>query len=530
MSQTLLRVTNLAKSFGWYTVFHNVNFILSTGEKAALVGPNGVGKSTLFRILAGLDEPTFGSVTYLSDRVTCGYLPQYPEFGPAATAVAVLSAEEAMLGAAARATAAEALARFGFSGADANLPAEHLSGGQKTRLALARIWLSLPDLLLLDEPTNHLDYEGIAWLEGFVRDYPHTVLVISHDRYFLNQVAGRILELSPNGITAYNGNYDNYRQQKEAAFQQQLRNYTNTQREIKRIEAAIDRQMRWFLAAHRRAGQHDFYRSKAKKGAQRAKATIKRLERLKERSVEKPKAQAAISLQLDQEQRTGNRVFLATDLGHAYSRPLFRHADFAILHGEKVGIIGPNGAGKTTLLRLLLGEEQPTWGNVWRTPSLRPGYLEQEMESLDLSATLLDGVLSLLPVRTPEGRQRTCYLLASFLFPQETWCKPLQALSYGERKRVALIRLLLCGYNVLVLDEPTNHLDLPAREKLEEALRAYDGTILVVSHDRYLIQNVCTKVLCIRDERIEVYPGTFNEYMNWRRAQEAVRHSRQRTT
>ncbi len=513
MHRVLLRVEALAKSYGWHDIFRNIHFELAEGEKAAIVGPNGIGKTTLLRIIAGLTPPSAGSCTCLQPGAVIGFLPQEPELPAPGTTRSVLAAAHAALGAAARFSVSEAMGLFGFTGSEADLPVAALSGGQKTRLALARLWLSLPDLLILDEPTNHIDQEGLAWLEAAVVSFPHTVLCVSHDRYFLDKTAQRILELRADGIQSYAGNYSAYRQAKQEAYERQMQRYIGEQKEVRRIEEALDRQMRWFQYAHHHAGQNDFYRARAKKMAARAKSTVTRLERAKDSAVAKPRPEAAIQLDLAAEGRGGTRLYLAEGIGKAYERLLFRDGNFAILRGDKIGLVGPNGAGKTTLLNMLLGTVEPSWGSIWRSPALQVGYLEQEMQRLDQEQTLLESVLAMFPARNAETRQRTRALLAAFLFRPPDLEKKLGVLSYGEQRRVALIRLLIGAQNTLLLDEPTNHLDLPAREKLEEALLAYDGTLVLVSHDRYLLQKVCTKILAIRDCSLYLYPGSYDEYL-----------------
>lgn len=513
MHLPLLSVRNIAKSFGWHDIFHDVSFELAIGEKIALVGPNGVGKTTLLRIIAKQIPPSDGTITYHLKKMSCGFLPQKPELLNANTARFMLEKAAQSLGAAVRYNVGEALARFGFSGIEADIPLHKLSGGQKTRLALARIWLSLPDLLILDEPTNHLDQEGLAWLEEAIRQYPHTVLCVSHDRYFLDQVAQGILELSSDGIKSYKGNYSAYRRIKEDAFRQQLQVYKDEQKEIRRIETTIAQQMRWFQAAHHQAGTHDYYRARAKKMASRAKSTISRLERAKQKSVKKPRDEDHIQLDLATDKHSGNRIILADNLGKSYDSTLFSHANFSIQRHDKVGLIGANGVGKTTLISIMLGFTSPTHGSLWRSPSLHAGYLEQEMHGLESKQNLLESVLAAFPQQTVETQQRARSLLASFLFKAADINKPLGVLSYGEKQRVALIRLLIGNYNVLFLDEPTNHLDLPAREKLEEALVAYNGTLVLASHDRYLLQKVCTKILSFEAGTINCYPGRYDEYL-----------------
>ncbi|MCL4517216.1 MAG: ATP-binding cassette domain-containing protein [Firmicutes bacterium] len=519
MLRPLVQVDKLTKSYGFHDILKDISFLIREGEKVALIGPNGVGKSTVLKILAGVEVPTSGTITWFQDRLLIAYVPQDPDFASENTPWNVLLAEEARLGSAARASAAEALSRFRFTRAESQLRISALSGGQKTRLALARTWLSRPELMLLDEPTNHLDQDGLHWLKDFVRGYPGTVLVVSHDRYFLDSVVSRVIELSPTQAVEYEGTYTDYREAKQAAYVQQLAQYESEQKRIHKLEEAIDRQLQWFEKSHRDAGKDsdirigvkEFYRGRAKRIARRAKSNLKRLEGMKESSVEKPKEEAGITLRGFNEGASGQRILLAEELTQSFDKLLFRSANFSVFRGEKVGIVGANGCGKTTLLNLVLSRLTPTEGSLWVTPGARIGYLDQELESLDPGVTVLEEVMKVAEWHAAEAVTRARTMLGCFLFSAEDIGKRICVLSTGERKRVALVKLLLSSFNLLLLDEPTDHFDLPAREKLEEALQAYTGTLLLVSHDRYLLRRVCTKLLAIEGQRIATY-ADYDEY------------------
>lgn len=520
----LLQANQLGKSYGLHRVFQNLRFIVRERERVALVGRNGVGKTTLLKILAGLEEPTDGSLKWFRGGLRLSYHPQEPRF-PAGRTVRHILEEAAERTGRSAADVEHALSRFGFVAEEPERTPAELSGGQRTRLSLMLQSFARPDLLLLDEPTNYLDQEGLEWLERFVLQFPGSVLVVSHDRYFLDRVAERVIELLPDGAREYSGNYTAYRRAKEAAYRKQLADYTAQERRIRHLEEAIERQMAWFHKAHRDAGKNSdlraaapFYKAKAKKLARSAKAKVKRLEALKERAIEKPKRDPSLKGAAFSSEAAGRRAILAEGLGKAYGKRLFADSTFSILRGEKVGIVGPNGSGKTTLLRLLCGEESPTSGSLWRSPSLKIGLLDQEIQRLQPGRRVIDEALSALAGRTGEAITRLRTLLHYFLFKEEELTKGVEVLSVGQRKRLALLKLTLSDFNLLVLDEPTEHLDVDGRERLEEALRAYDGTLLLVSHDRYLLQSVCTKILAIEEGRIVTYPGGYDAYQARRRA------------
>ena len=512
MSRPLLQVNRLAKSYGFREIFNDISFPLREGDKVALVGPNGVGKSTLLKILAGKESATSGTVTFFNDKSTVGYVPQDIDFDPTVTPWDVLTNERFRLGLPSLSEAAEALSRFGFTDADSELLISNLSGGEKTKLALARVWLFHPDILLLDEPTNYLDHAALDWLEDIVHTYPGTILLVSHDRYFLDRTVERIIELSPNQAVEYRGNYTTYRETKKRDFASHVARYEKEQKEIRRIQVAIDRQLRWAEKAHKDAGTHDFYRRKAKEAAQRAKGVVSRLEALKKTSVSKPKQEKAITFDGFQGEGGGRVIVAAEGLTKAFDKLLFRVSDFSVQRGEKVGIVGPNGSGKTTLLKLILGQELPSEGTIWVSPSARIGYMDQQLSNLDLKASVLEEVLGSFEKQTPELMTKVRTMLGCFLFTPDDVEKSIEVLSPGERKRVVLIKLLMSNLNVLVLDEPTEHLDLLSREKLEEALVSYGGTVILVSHDRYLLKRVCSKVISIENQKIQTYLGGFEEY------------------
>ena len=343
MNRPILQAVDICKSYGFHEIIRGINLILREEEKVGLVGPNGVGKSTLLKILAGIEAPTSGSVNVFKEQLTLGYVPQDPAFDLMKTSREILTEKEAILGPAARSSVEEVLSRFRLAGDEGDLCVANLSGGQKTRLALALVWMERPDILLLDEPTNHLDQDGLVWLERFVRDYPGTVMVVSHDRYFLDTVISRVIELAPDRATEYYGNYTSYRDAKAKAFADQSARYESEQKEIRRIETAIDRKMRWVEKSHRHAGEDsdirkgakEFYRARAKRMARRAKSTIKRLEAMKKVSVEKPEPEKTISLGSFKEGAVGRRVILADEISKSFDRLLFGPSSFSVAGGKR---------------------------------------------------------------------------------------------------------------------------------------------------------------------------------------------------
>lgn len=545
----LLRVHALTKCYDAASVFSDLSFVLNRGAKIGLVGPNGAGKTTLLRILAGHDRPDAGQIVF-PHPCTVAYLPQEPRFaessslvevalaiaassvhGQAAQAADQLAGQAAPDGAAARisnadaATVAQAkkvLAGLGFSPDRQGVPADRLSGGERTRLCLAGTLLARADLLLLDEPTNHLDVEALEWLEDFVRRTSATVLVVSHDRTFLDRVADGIFELENGKLTEYSGNYTAYVAAREAARRRQALEYEEYQRRREMLRRQIRQQLQWAASAHANANakyledpkQKAYYRSRAAKRARIGKAKQRALERLELNPKERPRERRAVNLAFAVAARGGDEVLRVEGVAKAFGgRMFFRDVTFTVRHGERVALVGPNGSGKTTLLRIALGLIPPDAGRAAFGPGVRPGYLAQQLEQLDPERTLAEQILSAAPgLSVTEVRT----VLGCFLFGDREVNRPVATLSTGEKVRLALATLLVSGANCLVLDEPTNHLDLMTRERVEEALADYTGTLIVVSHDRYLLRKLATRVLAIEGETICDYPGDYAYYLEKR--------------
>jgi ATP-binding cassette subfamily F protein 3 len=537
----VLSVSHIGKSFGAQRVFADVSFNIDEHDRIGLVGPNGAGKSTLLNILAGSEEPEEGTVS-LARSARIGHLMQDVQFQPENTLreemLAVFDqvrAWERALNELALQLASprmdlqlheDLLARYaelqhrlehaggytyeyrveqvldglGFTREQQQAPVMHLSGGQRTRAALGKLLLQEPDLLLLDEPTNHLDLEALEWLEAYLGDWKGALVVVAHDRYFLDRVVARTIELAFERIEEYPGNYTTYLRLRAERMERRLREYEAQQAYIAHTEDFIRRY---------KAGQ----RSREARGRQKL---LDRIER-----VERPQNFAEMHFEFNSVVDSGQLVLSTQRLivGYPASRPgdettpLLRVADLELLRGDRVGLLGPNGAGKTTLLRTIIGELAPLSGAISPGHNVRAGYYSQTHAGLHVERTVIDEIRQVCALSEDGARS----FLGRFLFSGDDVFKPIGALSGGERSRVALARLTLQGSNVLLLDEPTNHLDLQSRQFLEEVLGEFEGTLLFVSHDRYFIDSLATKVWVIEDGVLVPYLGNYTEYRTRRR-------------
>ena len=534
----ILTVNNIKQSFGEETILENITFEMQKGERVGLVGVNGSGKTTLFKVLTGEYTPDTGSVVFGKDTVL-GYMEQHVcrDFEKTAldevmTVFAPLLRMERELedlnqllsahpeeqeleklilrqtqlndafvdggGLTCRSRARSALLGLGFLEEQLQNPVGVLSGGQKAKLQLAKMLLSGANLLLLDEPTNHLDIPSVEWLEDFLKNYGGAYIVISHDRYFLDKVTGRTLEMEGKTVASYKGSYSRYLDLKAEKRLAMERVYENTQREIKRIEGIIEQQRRW--------NQERNYVTIASKQKQ-----IDRLEATLEKPEEDPES---IRFQFKASRRSGDEVLTAEDVSLSFDGPkLFDHVNLEIRRGEKVFLIGPNGCGKTSLFKILLGQYQPDGGLVKLGAGVDLGYYEQSQMSLHDEKTVIDEIWDLHP-RMTQTEVRSA--LAVFLFKGEDVFKPVGALSGGERARVLLLKLMLSKANFLLLDEPTNHLDIGSCQALEDALQGYDGTLFVVSHDRYLINKLADRLYVLGKDGAKLYPGNYDYYLEKR--------------
>jgi ATP-binding cassette subfamily F protein 3 len=525
----VLSATNLSKSFGAQDVFAGISCAAPHGGRVAIVGPNGAGKTTLLRILAGLEEPTTGQVHRMRG-LTIGYLPQQADeqldsehavwdemltvfSGLQAQAAELRQLEEAMADPALRDAALErygaliekfehaggytyesrirqTLSGVGFAAEDFTRPLNQLSGGQKTRALLAKLVLQEPGLLLLDEPTNHLDIEAVEWLEATLADFAGAVVVVAHDRYFLDAVAQTVWELSTGKLETFSGNYSQYAAVRAGRVERQQVEYERQMQVIAKEEEYIRRNM---------AGQN----------TRQAQGRLKRLERVER--LERPREQKSIKLDLRAGLRSGDIVLAGRDLviGYPGDEPLLSVESLELRRLQRVALWGPNGTGKTTFLKTILGQLPPLGGEVWLGGSVKPGYLSQMHDWLPLNRSILDTILDVqnMPIEKARG------LLGRYLFTGDDVFKPIGLLSGGERSRVALAVLTLQGANFLLLDEPTNHLDLQSQEVLQDMLSEFAGTILLVSHDRYLVDRLATHLWVIEDRALAIHEGGYTQYI-----------------
>ncbi|NBC68218.1 ribosomal protection-like ABC-F family protein [Paenibacillus sacheonensis] len=514
---TLLTIRNVKKQFGDLTVLENINMDIAGGERIGLVGMNGAGKTTLAELIFGSAQPDGGALTYHAAGLRIGYLRQSTSYS--VHAFSGLMKSEQSEGDQRRFL--EVSSRLGLRGVKEWEESRFagLSGGERTKLAIAHIWASKPDILLLDEPTNHLDYQGVDWLIGELRSFGGTTIIISHDRYFLDEAVDRIVELQDGSSVDYPGNYTYYREEKARRYASQLRHYEERHKYERKIEAEINRLKNWSDKAHRdsiktaatKGGMKEFYRSKAKSMDKQIKSRIHRLEKIDVEGVKKPKEEAKVAFGWDHPGKRGRRIVEASRIGKRYgARQLFRDSSFYVQRGEKVGLIGPNGAGKTTLLEMLMHRQAADDGVLWISPTARIAYLTQDVSDLREDQSALELLQLTFELRDDIGKART--LLANMGFDEPMLGKPIRQLSLGERTRIKLAQLILQEQDVLILDEPTNHLDLASREQLEQTLESYAGTLIIVSHDRYLIEKLCDKLLVIEDGTVRRWENGFRDY------------------
>ena len=532
-----ITVSNATLILGAHVIFRDLSWEVQHDQKIGLIGPNGAGKSSLFKLMTGEHSPEKGGMVIKAKGVTLGYLPQQPEFDPQRTAISLalegnprlleveaeLQRVESKLGEPAVYNNPKALERaleaqnklleefdsldglnyesrvrellrgLGLPVSDFDKPISALSGGQKKLIGLARLLLARPSVLLLDEPDNHLDMPGKAYLEKLIIDYPGAVVIISHDRYLLDACVSYIAEIEDGQISTFIGNYTEYIVDKEERLARQEELFQIQQREIGRLEMALKRYKQWVV-----------FNDKFATRIHNMEARIERIEKIDRPVLERRK----MGLELNG-WRGSNQVLEFVDVNKSFShRSILEEINFLIRHGERVGLIGANGAGKSVLSRLILGREQPTSGEIKLGPSVKVGYYAQEHETLDFNQTVIDAVR----LAGNMSEANAVSLLIRYLFTYQQATQKIGSLSGGERSRLQLALLVLSGANFLLLDEPTNNLDIASAEVLENALDDFNGTVLVISHDRYFLDRTVRRIFALEDGSISETIGGYSDY------------------
>lgn len=531
----VLSVHNLEMSFSERVLFSQVSFDIEASDKVGFIGVNGVGKTTLFKILCGKMEQTGGDF-FTSKNLKIGYMEQHAcsnsentvynellsvfphlikmeeeidrlnldlEMGRSDEKTIVRQTElmeqfTAMDGLVYKSRTASALTGLGFKQEDFNMPVKKLSGGQRSKLSLAKLLLSGSDIILLDEPTNHLDINSVSWLESFIRDFKGAVIIISHDRYFLDTVTNKTMELEHEKLQMYKGNYTEFIRKKEEAKKAAENKYKKDMAEIKRIEGIIEQQRRW----------------NREKNIKTAESKQKEIDRIKENLVVPESELENIKFKFQPNTESGKDVLMCEGVSKTFGeKKIFENVNMHIRKGEKVFIVGSNGCGKTTLFRIIMGTVPADRGEIDFGAKVETEYFDQMQENLNMEKTAMDEIWDEYPKMT-QTQVRTS--LGAFLFKDDEVFKPINQMSGGERARVSLLKLMLGGGNFLLLDEPTNHLDTTSREALEESLKSYEGTMLIISHDRYFINKLADRILELKPEGMTEYLGNYDYYMEKR--------------
>ncbi|MBR3971747.1 MAG: ABC-F family ATP-binding cassette domain-containing protein [Ruminococcus sp.] len=529
----VLSVRGLSMSFVERTLFENVCFDIEKRDKMGFIGRNGTGKTTLFKILTGELDRTAGDI-FLSSDAKIGYMRQHACTDPnrlvfeelrlvftpliemekeieSLTSLidkgvgdidTLISQQTALIdkfnrdgGLTYQSRTRSALLGLGFCEEDFERNVGSLSGGQASKLSLAKLLLSSADVLLLDEPTNHLDINAVRWLEGFIKDFPGAALIISHDRYFLDAVTNKTIELEHKKIQCYEGNYTVFMEKKARELEAARRLYERDSREIKRIEGIVEQQKRW-------GREHNFITAASKQ---------KEADRIKERLVKPENEESAIRFKFEPKRESGNDVLICRNICKSFGdNQILKDVSMHIRKGERVFIVGANGCGKTTLFKVLCGEYESTYDQLTFGARVDVGYFDQMQADLNPKNDPLSEISDAYPMM---NNTQIRSVLGSFLIKGDDVFKPISALSGGERARIALLKLVLSGANFFLLDEPTNHLDTPSREALENTLAEYDGTMLIISHDRYFINKLADRIIEITPDGVKEYLGNYDYYL-----------------
>lgn len=529
----VLSVRNLTMTFIEHNLFTDVSFDIESRDKVGFIGANGVGKTTLFKILNGELSPTSGTIAFEKNTIV-GYMEQHACNNPHVSVydellsvfkwlmnmeaeinkitqeienkssdlnrlverqTALIEQFENLGGLTYKSRTRSALLGLGFKESDFNMSVSNLSGGQRSKLCLAKLLLSDSNLLLLDEPTNHLDINSVNWLEGFLRDFKGAMIIISHDRYFLDRVTNKTIELEHCKTTCYKGSYSQFIEKKKAESKAIKNKYENDLKEIKRIEKIVEQQKRW-------GRERNFITAESKQ---------KEADRIKAQLVAPDSELETMRMTFTPKYESGNDVLMCHGLAKSFGeKSLFSNVDIHIRKGERVFILGSNGCGKTTLFKILTGKCAQDSGDFEYGANVLVGYFDQMQQNLDLSKTAIDEVWDAFPNMT-QTQVRSA--MAAFLFKGDEVFKSLSKMSGGERARISLLKLMLSGGNFLLLDEPTNHLDAASREELENTLKNYGGTLLIISHDRYFINKIADRILVLTNNGVKEYLGNYDYYL-----------------
>lgn len=508
----LVSIRKITKSFGDKTILNGIDLDIDKRARIGLVGRNGAGKSTLANILTGHEAQDEGQLVIGRPGLKTGYLRQ-TETEPEVLIdlLANSDREDSLPG---------LLGRLGLQRIEGWTAErmQNLSGGEKTKLALAQVWAAQPDLVILDEPTNHMDHQGIEFLISELARFKGAAVIISHDRYFLDRTVTQIAALENGHLKLYSGNYSMYRQTRQQERESQWHQYTAEQKEQRKIDQAVQQLKAWSDKAHRESrqkamgamGGKEYYRKKAKKRDQAIKSQIKRLEKMRQDGVERPDTDPRVKFNMDTAEKKGRRILQAENISKSYGwRCLFQESSFYVNRGEKVGITGPNGCGKTTLIKMMLGQSELDSGELFLSPAARVAYISQELPQGEAHC-----LKDLIKYQTSAEQKQTIQLLIALGIAYDRMDIPLGELSRGERMKIDMGLAIQGENDLLILDEPTNHLDIYSREALEESLLNFAGTVLLISHDRYLVDKVCDCNLVFREGRIIRMEGQLSRYLD----------------